>query len=520
MSFSIHNLLKTNPKKIENFNYVWPTFDGYSNNMKKPYFGKSNQPLLRTSPLGYQNGINSISQRGLSNPSPRKISNSICQGVSTNNLLSLSNMMWVWGQFLDHEVDLTPEGTEHKNMTTDPSDVNELYHTPVRTINFKSSIYKTVDGVKQQINTISSVIDATNVYGSESSRCIALRLMDGSGKMKTSLSDNKEVILPYNLDNLDNAMSTSSSFFIAGDVRSNENVLLTAMHTLFVREHNHLCDEFVSKNPSKEGNDEYIFQYARKMIIGFQQNITFNEFLPYLLGDFAPNDKDSKYNDIINSGITNEFSTVGYRVGHSMLSSTIKIGSSNQNIQLKDAFFNPAYVQQNGIDDLLLGATLDLMQKIDGIIVEDVRSFLFGPPTSTTLLDLASLNIQRGRDHGIPDYNTLRQSYGLSTFTSFNQIPTSASNIIKLEELYDTVNDIDPWIGAIIEDHLPGKPVGPLIYKILSEQFIRSRKGDRYWFENSIIYNEIDKSKIRNTTLSDILTRNTKYKFKNDVFKV
>ena len=81
--------------------------------------------------------------------------------------------------------------------------------------------------------------------------------------------------------------------FLAGDVRANEQVGLLAFHTLFVREHNRLADKIVKKYkralPSGTSErDEHIYQLARKIVGAELQAITYNEFLPALLGPMAP----------------------------------------------------------------------------------------------------------------------------------------------------------------------------------------------------------------------------------------
>jgi len=509
----------TNP--VNNFR----SLDGSGNNLFNPIWGKINTKLLRKSASQYGDNQSSLSIRGIKNPNPRTISNLLCKSTtSIPNNDNLSDMMWIWGQFLDHEIDLTEtqsSGGETVNMTTPTiaQDSNEDF--PNRTIPFTRSSFVVNTNPREQVNNISSYIDATNVYGHNNERSYALRKLDGSGKLITKNANNGEVILPYNSDGLKNAAPEESNpedFFLAGDIRSNENIFLTAMHTLFVREHNRLCDQILLEHPEYLNKDEVIYQNARKLLIGMMQNITYMEFLPKLLGKNAI-PKYTSYNENIDASINTEFSTVGYRVGHSMLSSTLHTGQSGS-ILLRDAFFNSTYIQNNGIDQLLLGGKIGTMQKIDTRIVEDIRSFLFGAPTAQQLLDLASLNLQRGRDHGIPDYNTLRAAYDLEKVTTFTEITSDPVVSSGLAELYNTVDDIDPWVGGLAEDHLNDANVGPLFYEIIRDQFIRLRDGDRYYYENDTTLRADEVELIESSTLGKIIERNTVLSNLGDVFRV
>lgn len=493
------------------YDLIWRSYDGSANNLSNPNLGMRNQPLLRIASADYADGVSTLAERCASNPNPRTVSNNICKSTSSIlNSMNLTDMTWAWGQFLDHELDLTPEGTEDMSLVT-PSvmdDPEEEY--PGRTITIRRSVFIAGSSPREQPNHISAFIDASNVYGYNSIRAHELRLLDGSGKMKTVTADNGEDILPYNTAGLDNAMhgsSTASDFFLAGDIRANENVVLIGMHTLFVREHNRLCDQIAIDFPVWAGQDELIYQHARRIVGGIMQTITMREFLPALLGSNAP-EPYTFYNKDVDPSIATEFSTAGYRIGHTMLSSNLKVGTSGT-LALRDAFFRPSYVQTNGIDALLQGAFLQVMQEIDGQIVDDVRNFLFDSPTVSHLLDLATLNIQRGRDHGLPDYNSVRVAYGLTAKASFAEITSNTTVQTQLANLYDSVDCIDPWIGVIIEDHLPGAAVGELLCTILKDQFTRLRDGDRFWFENDRALDDATKQMIRDTTLADVIIRNT-----------
>ncbi|MFO0959506.1 MAG: peroxidase family protein [Isosphaeraceae bacterium] len=296
--------------------------------------------------------------------------------------------------------------------------------------------------------------------------------------------------------------------FAAGDVRADENIELTSLQTLFVREHNAWAARISAGDPSL--NDEPIYQRARAIVIGEIQAITYNQWLPTLLGPgaIAPY---RGYNPAVNPGISNEFSTAAFRFGHSMLGDDVEF-LDNQGLEVRDsiplsqAFSNPGVVKQAGIDPLLKYLASDPASEVDVKVVDSVRNMLFGPPGSGGL-DLASLNIQRGRDHGLADYNTVRQALGLPRVTGFDQITSDGTLAAKLRSLYGSVDNVDLWVGALAEDHVPGGSVGPTTRAILADQFTRLRDGDRFWYQNAFsgpMLRQID-----GTNLSDVIRRDT-----------
>ncbi len=493
------------------------TFDGSNNNQQHPEWGKANEPLLRNTTVGYDNGVDSPAGRGGVNP--REISNKVCKQNNPNpNRNNLSDFTWAWGQFLDHEIDLTEfaEPDEHLDIEVSHGDP-DLPRGGL--IEFKRSEWHSSTGTgpdnpRQQLNRLSSYIDGANVYGASEERASALRMIDGTGRLKVSKGPRDDDLLPFNVDGLPNATpegANPADFFVAGDIRANEHAVLTCMHTLFAREHNRLCAEIVDKYPGLSGDDEAIFQMARKIVGGIMQAITFNDFLPALLGDNAIPPYGG-YDDNVNATIANLFSTACYRVGHTMLPPDVMLGGSgSERLALRNAFFTPRLVIERGIEPFLAGLRRQRMQEIDTEIVEDVRSFLFGPPDPRRqrLLDLAALNIQRGRDHGLPDYNRCRLDYGLEAKKGFDDITSNPKIRNKLRQVYGDIDNVDPWIGALAEDHVSDAEVGELIYTVLKDQFERLRHGDRFWFENDPVLSEDWKAAIRTTRLSDVIRRNT-----------
>jgi hypothetical protein len=143
---------------------------------------------------------------------------------------------------------------------------------------------------------------------------------------------------------------------------------------------------------------------------------------------------------------------------------------------------------------------------------------MFGPPGAGGT-DLAAIDIQRGRDHGLPDYNEMRVSYGLPGFTNINQITSDVATRQALAALYSgNVNNIDMFIGALAEPHLPGSSLGALNTTIVADQFLRSRDGDRYFYmsdfadmySGGVLRSEIAAIiDLDSVTLADVLKANT-----------
>ncbi|QDU40354.1 peroxidase [Maioricimonas rarisocia] len=444
--------------------------------------GAAHTPLRRNAPADYPgDGSGEEILTSSDRTNPRTVSNLVVaqDGVSLPNQRGMSDFTWAWGQFLDHDIDLTH--TSPLNGTADieiedPNDPLGPNPIPVNRSDFDLST-GTPGNPRQQINEITAFIDASNVYGSDDVRAMTLRTLSG-GLLKTSDGD----LLPFNEEGLPNDGSPMADFFVAGDVRANENVVLTSMHTLFVREHNRLARLIGMMAP--DATDEEIYQLARKIVGAELQIITFNEFLPAVLGPEAPTPDEGFYDSAVDPSIANEFAHALYRFGHSLLSSNLLLADEEGivgDVALRDAFFNPLLLSSDPtMFDLLLGGlALQPCQELDCRIVDDLRNFLFGPPGAGGL-DLASLNIQRGRDHGLPDYNLLRTAYGLPLLDSVEEITSDPMTQLALETAYDSIDNIDPWVGALSEDHLPGASVGPTLAAGLSEQFRRLLAGDRF----------------------------------------
>ena len=313
----------------------------------------------------------------------------------------------------------------------------------------------------------------------------------------------------------------TDDFFVHGDVRSNENVALTSMHTVWMREHNHQVDVLKGLHP--EWSQDELFNAARIIVEAEYQNVVFSEYLPLLLG--AENIPDYQgYDATVNAGIAHEFASAAYRLGHSQISSTIHrtneggTTSALGDLNLFEAFFQPkTLVDGGGVDPIIRGLTSNLGQEIDPQIVDDVRNLLFGPPGEGQ--DLAVLNLMRGRDHGIPGLNDVREALGLERFADFSELTSDPGVAAKFASVYATIDDVDLWIGGLAEDIVSGSQLGATFHTIVLDQFMRLRDGDRMYFEERLAETPELLSQIKNTSFSEIIQRTTGIDYlQDDVF--
>ena len=179
-------------------------------------------------------------------------------------------------------------------------------------------------------------------------------------------------------------------------------------------------------------------------------------------------------------------------------------------------------IREGGIEPLIRGMMVQKAQEVDLKFSDSVRNFLFG--TNTMGLDLVAINIQRGRDHGLPDYNTVREGVGLPKRKSFAEITPDKMMQEKLQSVYSSVDDVDLWIGGLAEPHVDGGCVGETFARIIALQYRVLRDGDRFWYENTdtALYQLKDRLNLptKGTTMVDVLYRNTGIKWKKSPFFV
>ncbi|TFZ07414.1 heme peroxidase, partial [Ramlibacter henchirensis] len=352
--------------------------------------------------------------------------------------------------------------------------------------------------------------------------------------------------------------------FITGDGRGNENIALTAVHHVFHAEHNKQVEDikatvlasgdadFIAswQLPDGSWNGERLFQAARFATEMQYQHLVFEEFArklqPTVDAFLAP----TGYDATINPAIFGEFAHAVYRLGHSMLTETVDRLDPNfesSDMTLLQAFLNPVAFDDDGAltpeqaaGAIVRGMTRQVGNEIDEFVTGAVRNTLLGLP-----LDLAAINIARGRDTGTPTLNEARREFyamtgdsQLKAYTSWVDLTlnlkheSSVVNFIaaygrhatitaattleakraaaaalvfggegapadRLDFLNSTgayanlangvtvtgVDDIDLWIGGLAERTMPfGGMLGSTFGFVFETQLEALQNGDRFYY--------------------------------------
>lgn len=543
--------------QVEPCSNKYRTITGRCNNKKRPWLGASNQALARWLPAEYEDNRSlplgwtpGKRRNGFLLPLVRAVSNQIVR-FPKNKLASdqgRSLMFMQWGQFIDHDLDFTPESPARVAFTVgvdcektcaqlppcfpikippnDPRIKNQRDCIPF----FRSApaCPQNKNKVRNQINALTSFVDASMVYGSEVS--LALRLRNRTnywGLLATNqrFQDNGRALMPFNNLHEDPCLLTNRAVripcFLAGDTRSSETPKLASLHTLFVREHNRLATELRRLNPHWSGDK--LYNEARKIVGAMVQIITYRDFLPLVLGKARIRRTLGPYKGYcsnVDPRVANVF-TLAFRFGHTMLQPFMfrldhqyRASRSNSHVPLSSAFFASwRIVHEGGIDPILRGlmATPAKLNRQDSMVVDELRDKLF-QQVKRIGLDLAALNMQRSRDHGLPGYNAWRRFCGLSqprNLAQLSQVLRNQALARKFLRLYGTPDNIDIWMGAIAEPLLPGARVGPLLACLFENQFRRARDGDRFWWERRGVFTRRQRQALRRVSLSRIICDNT-----------
>ncbi|VDI37042.1 Hypothetical predicted protein [Mytilus galloprovincialis] len=537
------------------------TADGSCNNVANPLWGKSHTPFERFIPSFYEDGLDdprATDVFGDPLPLARDISVKVhTVSDSTTQMDDLSHFSMEFGQFVSHDIQMNAlskgrylsnlnccASPQRRNCFPIPLPTNDpFYSTFNRTcMNFVRALATTnlecELGPRQQLNMNTHYLDGSAVYGSNKKTADSLRQFSG-GRLKSSTNNQ---LLPKDILNKAScilpAANPNIKCFHAGDPRVNQQPALIALQTIWMKEHNRIADTLTQMNG---WIDERAYQETRKIIGAMIQHVTYNEYLPHILGDQQMVDLDLKpkpsgyftdYDTTTKPQIRNGFSAAAFRFGHSMVRQRLAYNGplhSNQSPLLHDEFLKPnkIYDTNGGISSVTRGLYEEFSQKVDRKMTKELTERLF-ERTHGFGGDLAAVNVQRGRDHGIASYNIWRMVCELTPADDFTAGVSgglehhSTAEALALSNTYSSPWDIDLFTGGVSETPIPGGKVGPTFACMIGLQFRALKFGDRFFYESNtnVKFTPAQLTEIKKATMAKIICENTNInRIPKDVFR-
>ncbi|XP_067337021.1 thyroid peroxidase [Channa argus] len=539
------------------------TISGLCNNRQNPLWGAANTPLVRWLPAEYEDGEREPKgwnrgqlHNGVQLPSPREISKKILRSSSKSKDDIYSQLLVEWGQYIDHDITFTPQSTGsaafgssvdclntcenvHPCFPIEADDVLSgaqgcmpFYRsTPACPINSRSDSSDALQ--RQQMNAITSFIDASVVYGHTPKLESFLRDLSGlNGKLAVNNLFKDSKGRPYLVFVAarpsachQDSQGEGVDCFSAGDSRVNEVMPLITLHTLWLREHNRIAEAL--KHINAHWSPETIYQETRKIIGALHQIITMRDYVPKIIGVESFEQYIGPYggyDQTVDPSASNVFATAAFRFGHATISPILRrLNESFQehelfpHLRLHNTFFSPwRIVKEGGIEPVLRGIIGTPAPSVGAnmLVAEEVteRLVVLNVPQ---YVDLASLNLQRGRDHALPGYNSWRNFCGLKvikTLDDLREVVMDNRVAEKILKIYKHPDNIDVWLGGLVENLLPSSRTGPLFACLIGKQMKALRDGDRFWWEAEGVFTQEQKTELLKGSLSRIICDNSDIK--------
>eukprot|EP00102_Acyrthosiphon_pisum_P026317 XP_016663527.1 PREDICTED: peroxidase-like [Acyrthosiphon pisum] len=524
-------------------NLDYRSADGSCNNLKRNYLGKANTAYKRLLFPEYTDGISEMPnfyEKKL--PDPRLVSTTLVKDEDSPDHTK-TMMMAYWAMFIGHDLSHTAVstmGTDNRFVSCCDKDKNAQY-IMMKHIKSCKPIYIPVEdklckpdplnclkcmnyvrsrpamrtnctfGPMEQMNQATHYLDASMIYGTSEEQTLSLRQMSFGllSVEKRWFFDPSSDLMPLETNDTNVCQNGPGTCYRAGDTRANAYPQLNAVYTMWVREHNRIARELYKENLF--WSDEELFREAKKITTAFIQHITYNEWLPALLGVNYTKENGlgleyrTKYDETADPSVSNSFATAILPFANSMIGdsisgyqyidgpSKVRTHPGGQYGTLKGNYNQPLTMNKS-LHNMLLGLTVQPTQKVDMLFTESG-------------MDIVSLDIQRSRDHGLPSYTQFRNYCGLKeieTVEDLSEIMVEGSPD-KLLKLYKTWNDIDLLVGALLEKHVDDAMVGPTMRCIIREQFVRTRIADRYFYDVPGVFTDYQLENIKSVTIARIL---------------
>ncbi|XP_072409163.1 dual oxidase 1-like isoform X1 [Chiloscyllium punctatum] len=528
-------------------NWEVQRYDGWYNNLAHHSRGTVDVPFVRLLPANYADGVlEAVQEPEL--PNPRNISNVAMQGMSGIPCDRNRTVLFVYFGFhvIDEILEATGSGCPAEflniqipcgDIVFDPNCTGDV-QLPFQRGRWTTSSGQSPNNPRLQVNHVTTWIDGSSIYGSSHSWSDALRTFS-DGLLDTSSGGllprpSTGLIRLWKMADPVAKKAGLQGLYDFGNARANESPFLQAESIVWLRYHNYLARWFKDKNPNY--SDEELFQRARKQVIAIFQNIVFYEWLPAFIGQNGS--KYDGYKKQVDPGISPEFQSAAIRIINSLVPPGVYMRNKDCQFQsfssnvgempalrVCNNFWNREilhFEKPQKVNELIMGMASQIAEREDNIVVSDLRDFMYGP-LRFTRSDLVALDIQRGRDSGLPSYNQARRIFDLQPVTNWSSINPQLHSekpqlFDELAAMYNNdISKLELLVGIFLESNGVSDRLFP---KLIKEQFERIRDGDRFWFENTKngMFTAGELQEIKKTTYADVLGAIGITSFQNDVF--
>ncbi|PIO67353.1 heme peroxidase, partial [Teladorsagia circumcincta] len=464
------------------------TYTGHCNNVNHPQNGAVYEPLRRLLAPDYEDKISTPRVSSTKAPLPSASDVAALFTPSPRGHASCSLMLAQWASFI----------------------YDDMAHVATNQL------------VKGKV---SGYIDASQIYGSTQEIVDKMRsFKDGLLNLRILSASHGGLPQDDTDEDCKNRSPTSQPCFLAGSSRINFLPSNAVMYTIWMRQHNFIAGKLKEVNPT--WSDEKLFQEARRIVIAQIQHITYNEFVPVIVGkenlkkhalDLQVNGYDSRYDMSIDGSTLNVFATAVGQFFLTLLPDKITVtdsfGNTKREEPLGKVFNDPSFIyQRNRLDAIVRFLTRSPIMKPGLHLTPELKNtFRRGGGSTEQGIDMAAQIIQMGRDHGIPSYLQWRRHCQLDNVQSFASMSTKllpSVNVSIFEQLYASPEDVDLIVGGLAEAPTPGSLLGPTLACLFAKQMEKTKRGDRFWYENFFYPSAFSTSQleeIRKTTLARVI---------------
>ncbi|CBN76582.1 peroxinectin precursor [Ectocarpus siliculosus] len=486
------------------------TYNGTGNNLDQPEWGSVGQRQLRSmTEASYGDGVSE--PPGDDRPTAREVLSEVF--LANPSTTSTANALFVgWGLLVGYDLFLTQDNaSEPLDIACNDAEIRDVW-CPLGSLSDPIPFSRSEAGedaggeeARSPINYATAFVDLDWMYGRDEATSASLRTEDG-GYMNMTNDE-----LPHLLDD---------GTWLVADQRPARLPVTFALMTLLLREHNRCCDEMAPEwDPANdEAFDEMkrcvtvrskcewalllLCCYGKRAHGGQRSNMEKEKPLWYLT------QSNGSYDAGTDAGTDVFFATVAAPALYSALPSTVGLLDdgfevmAEHEVELATANADLAglVTRIGGIEPIIRGASYARARGIDASFVAEVS-------VSSPLFNFPVEAIQRGRDHGVPSYNSAREAYALSRFDSFAEITSDTTVQATLSTAYgNDVDLLDAYTGALAEtEEGSGLFAGPLLRMVFLEQLYRAIVGDRHHHSHSTQNEDAALSTLKNLILNNSL---------------